>query len=285
MLNKCSCVLCKKIFSSKGINTHIDRAHLKLTKYSSGNNGRYTELSERAIKLKKNKESEYYKTPILCKECKSALSFEQRNKKFCKSSCAAKVENNRRKIKGWTRSIESRKKVSESLTGKIYIPEVVIPQQCKCGEIFETTNKKTKKYCSKRCATKYTNEIRNLKAREARPALINYRAVCSFKFNLKDFPEEFDFTLIENYGWYKAKNRGNNLQGISRDHMISIRWGFDNNIDPKIISHPANCRLVRHGENVSKGVKNILTLDELLCRIATWDSKYNKNPLSTIVVQ
>jgi len=88
--------------------------------------------------------------------------------------------------------------------------------------------------------------------RKNRTAFVNYRADCAFKFNLKDFPDEFDFTLIETHGWYKAKNHGDNLNGVSRDHMISIRYGFDNKVDPKIISHPANCQLLRHTDNAKK---------------------------------
>ena len=106
--------------------------------------------------------------------------------------------------------------------------------------------------------------------------LKDYRHACGFKFNLADFPDEFDFSLVESYGWYKAKNRGDNLNGVSRDHMVSVSFGFSNGIDPSIISHPANCRLVRHNENVSKGAKCTFTLKELLERIEAWNLKYHK---------
>lgn len=108
-----------------------------------------------------------------------------------------------------------------------------------------------------------------------RPALVNYRSDCSFKFNLADYPSEFDFTLIEQFGWYRAKNRGDNPNGISRDHLVSVKYGFDNNIDPKIISHPANCQLIRHNENVSKGIKCKISLEQLLEKINYWNNKYS----------
>jgi len=60
---------------------------------------------------------------------------------------------------------------------------------------------------------------------------------------------------------YKASNRGNNLKGISRDHMYSVSQGFQNNVDPTIISHPANCQLLIHTENQSKGDKSKITLE------------------------
>lgn len=46
--------------------------------------------------------------------------------------------------------------------------------------------------------------------------------------------------------------------------------GYKNNVDPFIISHPANCRLVRHNDNVSKGSKSLLTLEELIQKIEKW---------------
>ena len=97
-----------------------------------------------------------------------------------------------------------------------------------------------------------------------------YRYYTSFKFSLNDFPDKYDFSLIEKYGWYKAKNHGDNQNGVSRDHIISVKYGFDNNIPTWIIAHPANCQLLRHKENVSKYSKCDLTLDELMIKIKKW---------------
>ena len=110
--------------------------------------------------------------------------------------------------------------------------------------------------------------------RSKRSDLANYRADCTFKFNLSDFPDEFDFSLIEAYGWYKPKNRGNNLNGVSRDHAISVRYGFDNGIPAYHLSHPANCILMKHGDNVAKYTRNSFTYEELLQRIDRWNKKY-----------
>jgi len=113
------------------------------------------------------------------------------------------------------------------------------------------------------------SEVRN-----KRSALANYRADCAFKFNLADYSAEFDFTLIESYGWYKPKNRGDNLTGISRDHSVSVRYGFDHNIPAEHLAHPANCVLMQHGKNVSKGKNISMSYDDLLNRIEAWDNKY-----------
>jgi hypothetical protein len=112
------------------------------------------------------------------------------------------------------------------------------------------------------------------KFRASRSGLTNYRADCKFKFNLADYPDEFDFQLVTEHGWYSAKNRGNNIYGVSRDHMLSVKYGFDNGIDPKILAHPANCRLMLHRDNVSKLSKCSITLEDLLIKIAAWDKKY-----------
>ena len=113
-------------------------------------------------------------------------------------------------------------------------------------------------------------------ARSSRSDLANYRADCAFKFNLSDYPTEFDFTLIESYGWYKPTNKGNNLIGISRDHAVSIRYGFDHSLPTVHLAHPAKTILMQHSKNVSKGKKISLSYEELLERIEAWDKKYGE---------
>jgi hypothetical protein len=85
-----------------------------------------------------------------------------------------------------------------------------------------------------------------------------------------DYPDRFELSLVQEHGWYKPVNRGNNLQGVSRDHMISVKYGFDNGVDSGIISHPANCRLMQHTQNASKSSANSITLTALLERIKNW---------------
>ena len=43
--------------------------------------------------------------------------------------------------------------------------------------------------------------------------------------------------------------------------MFSVKDGFLNKVDPKIISHPANCRLVLQRENAKKRNKSCITLE------------------------
>ena len=97
-----------------------------------------------------------------------------------------------------------------------------------------------------------------------------YRPSCEFNFNPYDYKDKFDINLLEKYGWYSPSNKNNNLLGVSKDHLYSVKDGFLNVIDPSIIKHPANCKLMLHKDNNSKGYKSIITLDELLDRIKKW---------------
>lgn len=216
------------------------------------------------------------KFSVQCAKCNNtfeveerALLFPSKEKYYCSRTCA----------NSHIVTEEHRKKTSETLTGKEYMPAQEITKACEeCGTEFKyikTGRNRHKRFCCKSCSTKNTRRTRDAELRKTRTAFRNYRLDCQFQFGLKDYPDEFDFKLVEQHGWYLPKNRGNNLNGISRDHMVSVRFGFDNNIPPEHIRHPANCRLLQHNNNVSKGIKNSITYEQLLQRIATWNTKYN----------
>jgi len=128
---------------------------------------------------------------------------------------------------------------------------------------------RTRSSAAKLCNKKYNkSKLKGIK---------RYRQLCEFNFSLNEYPNEFDFTLIEKHGWYSAKNRGNNSNGINRDHMYSVKDGFINRINPKILSHPANCKLMTHIDNITKKDKSSITLNELLERIKKWNLKYEEH--------
>lgn len=280
----CSCIYCKEVRSAKGIHTHVERTHLGSTKYSSGYNGKYNDPAHRA-KLKKavnaadNIKLGFLKEfTVVCNKCSKEFSVAEREKQFpskekyfCSGSCAnSHVVND-----------NTRKKISSTLTGRVYVDPYNAVKLCEnCNTEFSFVKhytKSEKRFCTKSCVMDNLSKsatIRNEIARKNRPALTNYRADCAFKFALNDYPAEFDFSLINEHGWYKPKNHGNNLTGVSRDHMVSVRYGFDNNLPAKHLSHPANCMLLQHGENSSKGKSISLTYEQLLVKIVEWDNKY-----------
>ena len=145
-------------------------------------------------------------------------------------------------------------------------PRTCYKKQCElCNKDFETTKLKGR-FCSGVCASNHKNKI----ARQFRSEFRNYRLDSSFRFGINEYPNKFDFDLIKKYGWYSASNRGNNVNGIARDHMFSVYDGFHNKIDPKIVGHPANCRLMQQRDNSSKNKRSSITLEDLLERIKNW---------------
>lgn len=279
----CSCLICKKEVPVKGIHTHNMRTHEKVGfKGSTGYNGKYSDPSykQSIVKTRKlaleERKGKYALFEVECAKCATAFSVNEREKEFpnkkkyyCSRACA-----NSRVV-----TEDQKRKTSESLSGRRYVTPHQVTRICMCGAEFITSNRNKNKHCSRSCSSKYSEkqQLRHKKARENRPALINYRKDCAFNFNLADYPEEFDFTLIEQFGWYKPKNKGNNLSGVSRDHLVSVRYGFDNNLPPEHLAHPANCALMQHGDNVSKGIKNSISYEDLLKRIDIWNSKYPPN--------
>lgn len=187
-----------------------------------------------------------------CSNCGNEFeqdSTRRYKKKFCSRSCSNKRSH----------SNSTKNKISESLkTGR--------KRNCQyCGNEF-SMNDRRGKYCSWECVKE--------KRREHLDEYAKYRRDCLFNFSLNDYPDEFDFKLIEEHGWYKAKNNGDNLNGVSRDHIISIKYGFKNNIPAKVISHPANCQLLLHSDNASKFDKCSISIEQLYRKIEEWNSKY-----------
>jgi hypothetical protein len=219
----------------------------------------YTKCSNTFKNNKEEKERKYLENPKYCKECEEIIPFEKKRNLFCSNSCSTKYTNKNRKVT-WGN------KISESLQ-KYFDAENNTKQNSKvclnCSNQFH----KNKLFCSIDC--KRTYERNNM------DSFKGYRLDCNFNFNLADYPEEFDFNLIEQYGWYSPSNKKNNLGGVSRDHILSVKDGFESNINPKVISHPANCQLLIHSKNISKHRKSSITLEELMIRIEKFDKKYN----------
>ena len=275
--------------------------HLLMNKRSFANhvrwckkNPRYEEIKKNTIeKIKKSSEEKLIKEKgelkkfiVACAKCGKTFEVEEREKVFplkekyyCSRFCANSHE----------RTEESRKKTSESLkkyarkkglniTQDIFQNSKVCPI---CGKEFHTTriNQIT---CSIECGRKY----KSLRiAKEKYESITNdidkgkflyyiYRNQCNFKFALNSFPEEFKFSLIKENGWYKAKNHGDNLYGVSRDHIFSVNEAFKNKIDPYYISHPANCELLLHSDNASKSDNCKITINDLKNKVKKWNNKY-----------
>lgn len=279
--------------------------HLFMNKKSFANhvrwcksNPKYEEIRKNTIeKIKKTvneKFGEIQKFEVECAnpkckkhfyvECKEKL-FNENKKYFCCLSCA----------KSHMVSQETKNKISESI--KAYIEknggfgclpkdkEKFINKEKKiceaCGKEF-FSKKRIQKYCCADCCNEHrlkeyylkkfncaTDEVEKYKI-----LFLIYKKQCKFTFGIATYGDAFNLDLIRTNGWYSASNKGNNLQGVSRDHKFSINEGFKQKIDPYLISHPANCELLIHNDNSSKHSKCSLTLEELLENVKLWNEKY-----------
>jgi hypothetical protein len=208
---------------------------------------------------------------MICEKCGKEFTEDwRRNKntrrtpcKFCSRTCT----------NSHTKSHLLKLKISSSLknfyikkgrVGTIYSNCII------CGNQFEKYRSNNIKCCSKECTSIYRIKLTEFE----RVSRYQYRYLCKFIFNVYVYPEEFDLKLLKDNGWYSAKNRGNNLQGVSRDHLYSISEGYKNSISPLVIRHPANCRLVLHLDNQKKYRNSIISYEELLKRIDIWNEKY-----------
>ena len=237
-----SCICCREVKSAKGIFSHFFANHdsegiLKMTEIRQKGTAATFNNPEFQIKYQKPKKS---KSTHKCHN-PDCVEFTTNNK-YCSRQCGAIVNNQHR-------SGESRTKFKS-----IKAPKPTNSRTCVCCNRVETTKGR---FQSDKCS--FCNDS------------LTYRGQCEFKFNLKDYPSEFDFRLLNEHGMFSPRN---NPKGVSRDHMLSVRYGKDNKIDPKIISHPANCRLMLQGDNTRKQSESSITLNELMIRIAEWDSKY-----------
>lgn len=230
----------------------------KLFNVTPGSRGKFCSLScgttfRNNCNLEKA-ETKYKLNPVKCKCCQAEITYEKRKNKYCSISCASKITNNVSRKRG---------------------PAAVAKLPYSKIKFILCTH--TNQY--------YSNRNPDGSIRRSSPyiktAKEKYYSSARFKFNVYHYPEEFDLLLIEQYGWYtcpgtKRKNQPKNVSGVSRDHIISVSYGFANNIDSSIISHPANCRIMLQSKNKIKHDKCDLTISQLLEKIDIWNKKYTE---------
>ena len=254
---KCKNIECENETKGKNIYCSLSCRNIYVNKYLRN----YDKYSD-TIKEKNNlKEIEYLKSPKTCK-CGEIIPFSKRTNKYCNHSCVAKFTNSEKDYS--LRKDNIRKGIHNYLIDNGIKTEIEIGnKKCKgCNNLFKRSNKV---FCSNECRIQFR--------RKDMTEFKIYKTETNFNFNLSDYPDEFDFTLIEKYGWYSPSNKKNNLGGVSRDHMLSVKEGFELGIDPKLLAHPANCKLMIHNDNVSKNKKSSISLEELLERIENFNKK------------
>ena len=98
-----------------------------------------------------------------------------------------------------------------------------------------------------------------------------YYKQCAFTFNPYIYEHLLGYELLGKYGWYIKETK---IDGLVRDHRISRIYGWENKINPNLISHPANCELMLQSSNSTKSGKCSITVKELKEQIKKWDMKY-----------
>jgi len=76
-------------------------------------------------------------------------------------------------------------------------------------------------------------------------------------------------------GWvsFGGKRGGvRNLNGLSRDHRISVSDAKKYNYNPYYISHPCNCELMSMNENNSKNSKSSISYNSLVNEIIKFNT-------------
>lgn len=236
-------------------------------------------IANRCYKL--NIKTIYHKE-FKCKQCDIFfIDYVNSDRLFCSHKCSAEFSNTNRE-----HSEETKDRISKSLSGKkrnqSFVDKIIGESNpnWKNGKSIKNNNKQKDKIDNKR-KCKYCSEYKIEKKHkiicdDCRVSYYKfYRPSCEFTFVLSNFPNEFDFELIKKYGWYSPVNKKNNLNGVSRDHLYTVRDGFINKIDSEVIKHPANCRLLKHTDNNLKNHYSSITLEQLLERISKWNEKHS----------
>lgn len=126
----CSCVVCKKEFSYRGIATHYNLNHTETGKKKKESYLQIHKEKKKCQFCKKHVGIYGFETHILscllnpknikyCLECKEIITSSS-CRDFCSRSCSGKYNNRRRKETGWKMSDESKEKTSKTLK-KFYI--------------------------------------------------------------------------------------------------------------------------------------------------------------------
>lgn len=247
----------------------------------------------------------YNLQPTICTFCDSILPYNQRKNKFCSRSCAA-LYNNQFRI----HSLESRNKTSNTLTGRKRSQEfkdkisfslkrhnlikrggvLLSKTQQKMSTVIHRVKKPfrfnyknfppsvagpyTQVYFNKcACCNKITvNQRKQKYCYEHQQYHSDIRAKYRFRFNVYEYPELFDLNLLNEVGWYAPGGRAGkwNINGLSRDHKVSVSDAIKHNYDPYYITHPLNCNLITHKANNIKKHRSSITYDELI-EMVRWE--------------
>jgi len=115
-MSQCSCIICHKEYSNKGIHSHYNINHTIEGKEKHKNNCTIGAIVKNK-KYPNNYENDYIINPSYCQQCNIPLSYKQRNNKFCSHACSAIFTNKERTENGYIITEEHKQKISLKLKG------------------------------------------------------------------------------------------------------------------------------------------------------------------------
>lgn len=172
---------------------------------------------------------------------------------MCDTSPSKCPENKRKNSEKLKESYSSGKRIDQK-TQYSNLPEKSKNKMAWSRGLTKETDERVEKQASKIRGKRKITDVNRME-------YIEYREKCSFSFLNDEISKIKGYKLLKEFGMYHKKK---NINGVVRDHRISIWNGWINKIDPKIISHPANCEFITHKKNASKGVACSLDLETLL---------------------
>jgi hypothetical protein len=240
----------------------------------------------------------YQKTLKQCKQCGETFK-PGGSQLFCGHSCAASFSNAERVKNGYVVTEEHKqrtaKSVIKSLISKGHTPKkvrtnvihrkikpVIIYSKPVIVPVHETTKNASGPFsyiytCScKHCGIKFTSRIKKQYCDVHRTLYSNSsKAGYKFTFNVYYYPELFDIDLLNKVGWFSPGGTAGtwNINGLSRDHKVSVTESIKNNYDPFYITHPLNCQLMTHSENNKKKTQSSMSYNDLITLVDNYENK------------
>lgn len=155
---RCSCIVCHKEQSSKGIYSHYLTAHTKEGNARVKLNAKIrnkikTKSQEKAERLR----IEYSNNPNLCLQCKKPLLYKARHGKYCSNSCSAISTNSYRDKECYLKQSETLK---ENLNKRPKFSKIKFKECKNCNKsyVFSRYNESTPSFCSNECSKIYKSE-------------------------------------------------------------------------------------------------------------------------------
>ena len=210
----------------------------------------------------------------ICEHCNTEFKYNFSSQKYCSVSCGnynrVHTEETKKKISESVSKLPRNKK--KTPTKRLYKsrakPKKIKEEVGEFEKLFICKCKNCSFIGSYRKQTGYCNNCKHCYTENGRAKFI-------FTFNVYHYPDLFDIEFINKHGWRKTKGSNINVNGVSRDHKVSVRDAIKFNYDPYYIKHPLNCVLMLHSDNQSKGTQSSITYNELVAMVDSYDSIKN----------